>query len=243
LKKKIFQWLPGFLRRIIRRNYYFKKFTKASLQDEKDLQLISMLIHPGDTVLDIGANYGLYTRFFAQQVGKTGTVHSFEPVPETFDVLKNNVQKAGLSQVKVYNQAISHETGMATISIPTYPDGSENYYEATMQHAANAKSIRIQTLKLDDWLNKFSPINFIKLDVEGHEPQALQGMQQLIEKYHPIFLIEINDDFSPGSTGSKVKQMMSAWGYSMFYFDQHELRPSSGKESGVNYVFMYKRGF
>jgi len=240
LKKKIFQWLPGFLRKLIRKNYYFKKFTKASLQDEKDLQLIPMLINSGDTVLDIGANYGLYTRFFAQQVGETGTVHSFEPVPDTFDVLKNNIEKAGLSQVKVHNLAISNQTGTATISVPTYPDGSENYYEATLQHEENGKGILIQTLRLDDWLSAFSQLHFVKLDVEGHEPPALEGMKLLIEKYHPIFLIEINDDFSPGSTGSQVKKMMSDWGYSMFYFDQQDLRPTSGKETGVNYIFICK---
>ena len=240
LKKKIFQLLPGFLRKLIRKNYYFKKFRETSLQDEKDLQLIPMLIRPGDTVLDIGANYGLYTRFFAQQVGETGTVHSFEPVPDTFDVLKNNIEKSGLLQVKVHNLAISNQSGSATISVPTYPDGSENYYEATLQHTERGKGILIQTIRLDDWLDSFSQLHFIKLDVEGHEPPALEGMKLLIEKYHPIFLIEINDDFSPGSIGNQVKQMMSDWGYFMYFFEKHELRPSSGKENGVNYVFIYK---
>lgn len=240
MKKKIFQLLPGFLRKLIRKKYYFKKFIGASLQDEKDLQLIPMLINPGDIVLDIGANYGLYTRFFAQQVGKTGTVHSFEPVPDTFDVLKNNIDKAGLFQVKAHSLAISNKTGSATISVPNYPDGSENYYEATLQHAESGNGILIQTLRLDDWLSSFSELHFIKLDVEGHEPPALEGMKLLIEKYHPIFLIEINDDFSPGSTGSQVKQMMSDWGYSMYYYENNELRPCLGKEKGVNYVFMYE---
>lgn len=241
LKKKIFQLLPTFLRRIIRRNFYFKKFTQASLQDEKDLQLIPMLIHQGDTVLDIGANYGLYTRFFAEQVGKSGTVHSFEPVPATFDVLKNNIEKAGLSQVNVHPLAISNQTGTATISVPMYPDGSENFYEATLQHTACGKGMVIQTLRLDEWLHSFSALHFIKLDVEGHEPPALEGMQLLIEKFHPAFLIEINDDFIPDSTGSRVKQMMENWGYAMYYYDQGQLRPSMGKETGVNYVFIYNQ--
>lgn len=241
MKKKLFWLLPVFVRKLIRKKYYFKKFWEATLQDEKDLQLIPMLINPGDTVLDIGANYGLYTRFFAEQVGKTGTVHSFEPVPDTFDVLKNNVEKAGLSQVKVHCIAISNQSGTATISIPTYPDGSKNYYEATLQHAASGNGILIQTLKLDEWLDSFSLLHFIKLDVEGHEPQALAGMKHLIEKYYPIFLIEINDDFSPGSTGYKVQEMMLNWGYSMYYFEKNELRLSYGKEKGVNYVFINKQ--
>lgn len=241
LKKKIFQLLPAFIRRVIRRNYYFKKFIHASLQDEKDLQLIPMLIHPGDTVLDIGSNYGLYTRFFADQVGKSGTVHSFEPVPLTFDVLKNNIEKAGLSQVKVHPLAISNQTGTATISVPKYPDGSENFYEATLQNTENGKGMVIQTLRLDDWLHLFSALDFIKLDVEGHEPSALEGMKLLIEKFHPAFLVEINDDFTPDSTGNRVKQMMENWGYTMYYFDQGQLRLSVGKETGVNYVFLYNQ--
>ncbi|MCX7745150.1 MAG: FkbM family methyltransferase [Flavobacteriales bacterium] len=241
MKKKIFRLLPNFLRRIIRRRYYFKKFSEASLQEEKDLQLIPLLIHPGDTVLDIGANYGLYTRFFAQQVGKSGTVHSFEPVPATFDVLKNNVEKAGLSQVKVHLLAISNLTGTATISVPVYPDGSENFYEATLQQTASGKGIVIQTLRLDEWLNSFSALHFVKMDVEGHEPSALEGMNLLIEKFHPAFLIEINDDFSPGTTGKQVKQMMENWGYTMYFYEHEKLRPSTGKENGVNYVFLYNQ--
>ena len=58
--------------------------------DRVETELIQAILAPGDTVLDVGANFGWYTLLFASKVGASGAVHSFEPVPPTFQSLRSN---------------------------------------------------------------------------------------------------------------------------------------------------------
>ena len=241
MKKKLYKLLPGFIKNKIRQLYYFKKFSAVTWNDEKDLEVIRLLVKPGDTVLDIGTNFGLYTKFLSLQVGNNGKVYAFEPVPDTFDTLENNVNKSGLINVTCIKKAVSNAAGEAYISIPTYEDGSENYYEASLQQANSKNGIRIETIALDEWYkNKIQQLSFIKLDVEGHEPEALQGMTKMIEEFHPKMMIEINDGFENGSIGQKVKTYMQEKGYTMKYFDGQIIRDTDGKEEGVNYIFIHQ---
>src|SRR5215469_11905501 len=66
---------------------------------ERDAVVARKLISPGDTVLDIGANIGVYSRMLSRCVGPQGTVYAFEPIPHTFDFLSNNIRKLGLKNV------------------------------------------------------------------------------------------------------------------------------------------------
>lgn len=238
LIKKIYRILPNKVRDKVRNLYYLKKFKSASWDDEKDLSVLKYFIHPGNTVIDIGANFGLYTRFMAELTGAQGKVYSFEPVPDMFQTLQYNVIQMELTQVNVVELAVSDKSGKATIHIPTYEDGSENYYEASLSISENKKGIEIQAIRLDEWNVSIENIHFIKMDVEGHEPQALAGARKLITTYSPPIMIEINDGFDAGSIGEKVRKQLMEWGYSMYYFDNNKIRASIGKENGVNYLFL-----
>lgn len=241
MDKRLLNLLPPGIQRLIRRWYYLRKFSRSSAHDEKDLGLVRTLVTRGDVAFDIGANFGLYTKVLAECVGEKGQVFAFEPVPHTFDVLANNVRHSHLRQVTPLPYAASSETGVATISIPAYADGGENTYEASLEASGSGTQMQIETVRLDEQFASLPRLDFVKLDVEGHEPAVLEGMQVIIEKHHPSFLIEINDGFAEGSTGRTVRTMMLAKGYSMWYFDGIELRPSSGNEDGVNYLFTYKQ--
>ncbi len=239
VKQLVFRILPPFVQSLIRKWYYLRKFSRVRADDEKDLGLVCTLVRPGDTVFDIGANFGLYTKILAECVGSGGRVYSFEPVPQTFHVLEHNVRSANLNQVSPLCLAASNTTGKATISIPTYSDGGENMYEASLERSVTGAGIEISTVRLDERFADLNRLDFVKLDVEGHEPAVLDGMQEIIKRHHPTFLIEINDGFATGSTGSAVARIMQSLGYSMHYYDGSTIRPSNGDEEGVNYLFMH----
>jgi len=239
VKQLLYRILPVSLQRLVRKWYYLRKFSAVRPEDEKDLGLVRMLVGHGDVVFDIGANFGLYTKILAESVGGSGRVYSFEPVPETYHVLEHNVQAARLSQVTTLCCAASNTTGTASISIPTYSDGGSNMYEASLEHVNNGVAIEIETVRLDDRFSDLQKLDFVKLDVEGHEPAVLDGMQSIIQRHHPTFLIEINDGFAFGSKGHDVKRMMESFGYTMQYFDGTAIRPSQGGEQGVNYLFVH----
>ena len=86
--------------------------------DRKITWVCSRLVRPGDTVLDVGANLGLVTFVLAAQVGQTGLVHAFEPIPEMCDLLERGISKNGLRNVQLHRMALGAETGHLTLSVP-----------------------------------------------------------------------------------------------------------------------------
>jgi FkbM family methyltransferase len=101
--------------------------------NERDAVIAKSLISPGDSVLDIGANIGQYSRFLSHCVGPTGRVYAFEPIPETFDFLSNNIRRRGLSNVEPLNFALSDTEKTRTMVIPTYRWGSECWYDVRVK--------------------------------------------------------------------------------------------------------------
>ena len=86
---------------------------KSLLEREKELGILNQFIKPGDTVLDIGANFGVYTHEFSKLVGSEGKVYSFEPIPETYGRLCYCVDKLNLNNVEVFDVALSDRDGLS----------------------------------------------------------------------------------------------------------------------------------
>src|SRR5262249_25681300 len=74
---------------------------------ERDAIIAEHLISPGDCVLDMGANLGSYVRFLEKRVGPNGQVYAFEPIPQTFEFLTNNMRKLKLANVECLDFALS----------------------------------------------------------------------------------------------------------------------------------------
>jgi FkbM family methyltransferase len=188
------------------------------------------LIKRGDTVIDIGSNFGFYTLFFSRVVGESGCVYSIEPVPLTFEILSNNIGKLQLDNVKVLNYAISEKIGIAQMEIPEYGSGGESFYSARLVNRVNdTSSLRkysIVTKTLDslfsDWERE---ISFIKIDVEGHEWPVIQGAEKVISRFLPALFIEVTGN--PEDQNSKAFQLFNHLinkGYSTYWYDGKELK-------------------
>ena len=151
--------------------------------------------------IDVGANFGFYTKLFSECVGREGSVHSVEPVPETFDYLHYNARRLGLSNVFLYQVAASDYSGIARMSMPLWHGGRRNIYEA---HLDEAGDIAVRVMRLDDLFAGMKPA-FIKIDVEGNELQLIMGARQLLTTYHPPLLVEVS---SP-----KTEPLLAELGY------------------------------
>ena len=164
--------------RVLRRKYYLHLLKSA--EPEPDALSCRQYIKAGDCVLDIGANIGVYSKFLSGWVGDQGRVHAFEPVRETFDYLSQSVRKLGLDNVVCYHAAVSSANGEGKMSVP---DG--NFYRARLSDRGQQVSL----VKLDDLFA--GEVSFIKCDVEGHEMEVIEGAAKLIERCHPVWLIEV----------------------------------------------------
>ena len=148
-------------------------------------------IKQGDIVLDIGANQGYYTSLFSILIGQYGQVHAFEPVPESFNKLRQ--LKSCYKNVILNNFAIGEKQGSASINYD--PMDSE---KASLLNSRNTYPNKFITEvnSIDNYMidKKLDKIDFIKCDVEGFELNALKGAYESVSKFSPDISMEITSN-------------------------------------------------
>ena len=187
-----------FFRQQIRRNRF--------VTDEQEYKLLDRFIATGDWVLDIGANVGHYTLRMSELVGGNGRVIAFEPVPETFALLAANARLFPHRNVSLLNVAVSDHTDRVGMQIPHFSKGLTNYYQARI--TSDDESLTILTLPVDSL--SLPTVKLVKVDVEGHELPVLRGMRLLIERDHPVLIVETASHETTnliGSLGYRVERL------------------------------------
>lgn len=221
--------------------HYYTYVLKNSLgEGERDRSLVGYLVSAGDSVVDIGASIGGYTRYLSEKVGQQGKVYSFEPNPSTFDFLSHNVKSLKLGNVKLFNFAVSDVSGSAELKIPHYRWGSECHYDARLDGPIQPewRGVTVKTNPLDSVLEN-QTISFIKCDANYHELACLRGAKRLIARCHPAMLIEVNpnpDD--PTTSAWETFALLRGAGYDVYWFDGEKLRPRLEGERSQNYFFL-----
>ena len=139
-------------------------------QDKFEIELLQKYLKPGDSVLDIGANIGFYALIISQLVGKKGKVFCFEPDVKNFNHLQKATKK--INNIFVNQLAVSSKTGIIKI----YTSKSLNVDHRTYKPDVYDKEFDIRAVSIDDFLPKDTKVDFIKMDIQGFEMQALKGM-------------------------------------------------------------------
>ena len=150
-----------------------------------ETEIVKKEIKSGDVVLDIGAHIGYYTLIFANLVGEEGKVFAFEPDPTNFSLLKKNVEINGHKNVELIQQAVSNETGKIRLYL-----SSEAHDHKIYDSHDGRQSIEIEATRLDDYFRDYNgKIDFIKIDVQGAEGRAIQGMLNLLKKNYNVKIV------------------------------------------------------
>jgi FkbM family methyltransferase len=148
---------------------------------ELDTKIIREEIHEGDIVIDVGANIGYYTLIFAQLVGKSGKVIAFEPESKNFEILKKNVEINNYDNVIVEQKIVSEKCGKMKLYV-----SDSDIVGHRIQQMKNLKNfVEVESVTLDDYMKKLNldkKVNFIKIDVEGAEPNVLEGSNKILEE-------------------------------------------------------------
>ncbi len=244
--------MPKALLERLKARHYRRSLQRFDERDEPDMQIVRVLVLPAATVVDVGANVGIYTKLLSELVGPSGRVMSIEPVPETFSILSANVRHLRLGNVTLLNAAASNAEGSATMRIPrVYTSGGQNFYEAAIvapnvdraRTAANAsppvRSVVVPMTTLDVALRGQGPIAFIKCDVEGHEAACVAGAARTLSEDRPAWLVEIsgNPDAN-GSATAKLFDTFRAAGCTPWLLDGGLLRRRREGDHSTNYFFL-----
>lgn len=168
--------------------------------------LIKKEIEQGMNVLDLGANIGWFTLWFSKLVGDSGHVYSFEPDPDLFAVLKENVELNKLKNVSTFQIAVSNRSGKGRLSL----NPTQQAANRLDSHMMNKKTIEVDTISIDDFCKQNQVnIDFVKMDVEGSEPKVFEGMKNLILSNPKIKIIA---EFCPSAiidVGSSPKEFFN----------------------------------
>jgi FkbM family methyltransferase len=180
-------------------------------------ETIWRLLDSRETAVDVGANIGYVTGLMAVRSGVGGRVISVEPHPRIFQLLRTNVEKwkkEAIAEITTVEAAVSSKNGRAFLEEP--PDFGQNIGTARMVPSIpderTMRLIEVTTARLDEIVGK-RDIGLLKLDVEGHELEALSGSQELLVT-HAIRDI-VYEDHS-GSFTSRVAVQLRDLDYAIF---------------------------
>jgi len=197
--KRLAALLPNSWQHELRRRHFQWEIRRGRFYtDEKEYALLDTLLRAGDWALDVGANVGHYTKRMAELVGPSGRVIALEPVPDTFSLLAANARLFAHANVSLLNIAASDRLAVADMQIPRFASGLSNYYQASL--GAGPGGVAVLTLPIDEL--SLPTVRLVKIDVEGHELPALRGMRELIQRDHPVLIIETGSQETTNLLGS-----------------------------------------
>lgn len=188
--------------------YIGKSLEHYGEYSEQELLLLKQLIRPGDTVLDIGANIGAHTLFFAKTVGPTGAVLAFEPQRVVFQTLCANMALNSLTNVNCYPVAIGDQNG--PIIVPDL-DYEQEYNYGGVDLSGDLHGEKVPLLTIDDF--GLPGCSLIKIDVEGMEENALRGARNTIQRCRPVLYVE-NDR---KEKSAQLISYIDSLGYRMYW--------------------------
>lgn len=188
--------------------------------EEFETEIVQKEIKRGDVVLDIGANIGYYTLIFARLVGEKGMVFAFEPDPTNFALLKKNVEMNGYKNVVLVSKAVSDKSGTVRLYLCEENKGDHRIYNSGDERDI----LDVECIRLDDYFDKNQHLDFIKMDIQGAEGLALQGMQELLKRNDSVKIIT---EFWPiglkrsGISTKTVLTFLRDLGFSLYELDEN----------------------
>jgi FkbM family methyltransferase len=151
-------------------------------------------IRSGDVVVDAGARIGTFAAKASAAVGETGRVIAIEPEPKNFACLKKNIEANQLINVIPIQKMLWSEARVLDLYLSANASSHSPFCGA--YYGSTGESIRVEAETLDGILKTcgIESVDFIKMDIEGSEVEALKGMQKTLKPhihlaiaaYHPI---------------------------------------------------------
>lgn len=159
-------------------------------------------------VLDIGANIGNHSIYFLKECGAKKVI-AFEPVKETFNILKRNIEINDLEdKVVLYNCGVGELRSKAAFEeYDLHNIGGTTLYD---KEDGDIEIFSIDSLNLDD------DVTFMKVDVEGFEEKVIRGALETIKKYRPVIMLEAWDR---SNTIENIIMLLSDLGYDFSFIE------------------------
>jgi FkbM family methyltransferase len=168
-------------------------------------EAIRSRLRAGESFVDVGANIGTYSLMASRIVGPGGGVCAFEPCPQNFERLKENISLNGITNIRWSEKAISDDSSGANLYETPNPANSG---QPSLKPRDGATKVKVLCTTLDKELRD-SPVNLVKMDVEGCEDRVIRGGDRLFSRADaPLVLCE-------GDVSCLAAMMLEKPGYSI----------------------------
>ena len=186
-------------------------------------ELLSHYIRKDNVFYDLGAHWGYFTILASKFVGTKGKVYAFEPMPQNFLRLEQNIRINNVKNIAPLNVAVSDKKRTIKFS------NSEDTFANTYINTNEENFVEVKAISLDQFTLEKSvlPPHFIKIDVEGAEIDVLIGAERLIKEHGPMIHLSTHDVHLKG-VDEKCKLWMYDNGYGM--------KKLSSKDGIVDYI-------
>jgi len=165
------------------------------LLDDSEIKLTKFFIRNlsyNSVFFDIGASYGFYS-LLATQLITAGEIHSFEPIPSTFNLLQKNLSdrdKVYLNEIALFNlegevsfyESLIGKSGLNTFNVSNIK---------SIFDPSSFRQIKVRTTTLDKYCLSHSKPTIIKIDTEGAEGNVIEGAIETLKKTNPIITMEV----------------------------------------------------
>jgi len=205
--------------------YVGRSFREYGQFSQGEVQLFTHFVKPGDVVLDIGANIGAHTLPLAQLTGEGGVVVAFEPQPILHQILSANLIMNSVPNALTYAMALGSQPGTCIFPNLDYWV-LNNFGGISMDMTTEGDTVPVGTL---DAFN-LDRVDFIKIDVEGHESEVLQGAAATLERCRPILYVE-NDR---KDKSAKLIQDLFDLGYRLWWHKPPLFSPDNFRNNPEN---------
>lgn len=199
--------------------YIGKALEAYGEREDIEVRFICSLVKAGDTVVDVGANIGAITIPVAQKVGAHGRVFAFEPQPEMFELLEENIRQNDLDTAYASDTALGESVHRAGLPKVDY-NKPNNFGGCAL---VPGDDVSVGTL---DSAN-LSKCDLIKVDVEGMEAQVLRGAANTIKRHRPLLYVE-NDRYQQSA---ELITLIKTFNYEIYWFTPPLFNPDNFKKN------------
>ena len=201
--------------------------------EPNEFAFLDGIVRPGMTVVDGGANEGIYSLFLASKVGATGRVVAVEPSPRELTRLRANLAANNLQKVSVVAAALAERSGEVVLKIAEAGHAGQNTLgEFIYEGISSSGTETLSSVTLDELasMRELANIDVIKLDVEGAELRALTGATGVLRTARPLIILELSPAALSHQKGSvrDLTALLAQAEYRLLYFN-----PATGLLSPV----------
>lgn len=223
--------IPYPLNKKVSINLYKENYlSRLIFLEEFELEIVDFIrqnLNAGDCFIDVGANIGFFTLLAADLISADGLVLAFEPTPDTYEKLSENINLNGFTNTLKHKTALSDFNGTSVFNVSVEGYDAFNSF-STPVHGNEYKKEEIEVQALDNFytlIEAYKDRILVKIDVEGWEYNVIKGAKEILTTLNPVLILEFNDENTNSSPQkcSDLYRLLESYGYELFKLSNNQL--------------------